>query len=72
MLEIFLLRMGEHKTMIEKNLQSLNEVIVGSSSPTTAKLLTRLKQSDFEIKKNRLEKCGAFSDDEGAILRFGN
>ena len=30
--------------MIERNLQSLNEVIVGSASPATAKLLARLKQ----------------------------
>ena len=29
---------------IEKNLQSLNEVIVGSSSPAVAKLLARLKR----------------------------
>ena len=30
-----------------------------------------LSCGDFETMKNRLEKCGAFSDDEGAILRFG-
>ena len=30
--------------MIERNLQSLNEVIVGSASPATAKLLARLKR----------------------------
>ena len=31
-----------------------------------------LSCGDFETMKNRLEQCGAFSDDDGAILRFGN
>ncbi len=35
---------GESTAMIERNLQSLNEVIVGSASPATAKLLARLKR----------------------------
>jgi hypothetical protein len=30
-----------------------------------------LSCGDFETMKNRLEQCGAFSDDDGAILRFG-
>ncbi len=30
--------------MLEKNLQSLNEVIIGSSRPDVAKLLLRLKR----------------------------
>ena len=31
-----------------------------------------LSCGDFETIKNRLEKSGAFSDDDGEILRFGN
>ena len=31
-----------------------------------------LSCGDFETIKNRLEKSGAFSDDDGVILRFGN
>ena len=31
-----------------------------------------LSYGDFETMKNRLAQCGAFSDDDGAILRFGN
>ena len=30
-----------------------------------------LSCGDFETMKNRLEKSGAFSDDDGEILRFG-
>ena len=30
-----------------------------------------LSHGDYETLKGRLESCQAFSDDDGAILRFG-
>jgi len=41
--------------MLEKNLQSLNEVIIGSA------------RSD--VARRQLEESNAFSDDDGVILR---
>ena len=43
MLENYFLNEGREQMKLEKNMQSLNEVIVGSSRPDVAKLLSRLK-----------------------------
>ena len=40
---------------IEKNLQSLNEIIVGSSSPAVAKLLARLKRDGRVWESDEIE-----------------
>ena len=55
--------------MIEKNLQSLNEVIVGSASPATAKLLARLKREGRVVKLAPRLYTTNFTDSPENIVR---
>lgn len=50
MLEKYLPEIGERRLMMEKNLQMLNEVLVGSADPAVAKLLSNLKRKGLVVR----------------------